>query len=84
MATHLHELWTDKELYDRMSTFARENVSDEVSTVGNALCWLFLAARLAEGSEWRPQGRWVNDLAREGAGVEYEEGEPRLPRHLST
>lgn len=84
VAKHLHELWTDADLYDRMSNFARDNVSDEVHTVGNALNWLFLASSLAGGRELRPDGRWINDLAREGAGEEYAEGEPRLPRGLST
>lgn len=67
-----------------MCKFARENVSDEVHTVGNALSWLFLASSLAGGKVLKPNGRWINDLAREGAGEEYREGEPRLPRHLST
>ncbi|KIJ23622.1 glycosyltransferase family 4 protein [Sphaerobolus stellatus SS14] len=80
VAKHLYELWTDHDLYERMSKFARENVSDEVGTVGNALCWLYLAATFARGEKLKPHGAWINDLARETAGEPYQPGEPRLPR----
>lgn len=85
VAEYLHLLLTDKERYAQMSRYAASHVSDEVSTVGNMLSWLFLADSMTrEGQEIKPDGRWVNDLAREGAGVPYEEGEPRLPRHHKT
>lgn len=80
VARHLYDLWTDGDLYARMSKFARENVSDEVGTVGNALCWLYLAATFARGEKLKPQGAWINDLARETAGEPYGPKEPRLPR----
>lgn len=80
MAEYLYRLFTDNELYDRMCAYARDHVSDEVGTVGNALCWLFLANQLAGGRMEDPDSRWVNDMAREGAGLPYEEGETRLPR----
>ena len=69
-----------------MSDFALHNVSDEVHTVGNALCWTYLASKMTgKGKDAvRPNMQWINDLAREEAGVPYEEGEPRLWRHLST
>ncbi|KXJ89655.1 family 4 glycosyltransferase [Microdochium bolleyi] len=74
------------DLWERMSKAAREGVSDEVSTAGNALCWYYLADRFvhgggAKGGEFKE--RWVNDLAREGAGVPYEKGENRLPRRFT-
>jgi len=76
----LLELWTDKELYERMSQYAGRSVSDEVGTVGNALSWFYLADKWTGGGGLKPAERWVNDLAREEAGFPYVEGENRLPR----
>ncbi|OBT54135.1 hypothetical protein VE04_06761 [Pseudogymnoascus sp. 24MN13] len=47
VAEHLFQLWTDQELYDSMSAYASTSVSDEVSTVGNLLSWLYLASKLS-------------------------------------
>lgn len=80
VAKHLHTLFTHNKTYDEMSHFAETNVSDEVSTVGNALAWLYLADRLAKGEKLEPNCAWINDMAREGADVPYQEGEVRLPR----
>jgi alpha,alpha-trehalose phosphorylase (configuration-retaining) len=82
VAQHLYDLCTDTELYDRISQAALETVSDEVTTVGNALCWLYLAAQMTVGKSVNPKGQWINDMAREEAGVPYEEGENRLKRAL--
>jgi len=66
-----------------MSKFARENLSDEVGTVGNALSWLFLADTLARGEKVEPGTRWVNDMARDGAGLPVVVArETRLKREL--
>lgn len=80
VADHLYDLWTNRELYTQMSEFARNNVSDEVGTLGNALSWLYLGSKFSKGEFIKPNGRWLNDLAREEAGQPYTEGEPRLPR----
>jgi hypothetical protein len=80
VAQHMHDLLTNTELYDRMSNYAKKAVSDEVSTVGNALSWLYLADRMSRGEKLEPHGRWINDMAREEAGFLYEKGENRLPR----
>ncbi|KAI9730768.1 MAG: hypothetical protein M1818_008048 [Claussenomyces sp. TS43310] len=80
VATHLMELWTDEALYTKMSEYASNSVSDEVGTVGNALAWFYLAAVWARGDGVVPNERWVNDLAREEAGVPYQEGENRISR----
>ena len=80
MARHLYDLWTDDLLYTRFSKYAKENVSDEVSTVGNALCWLYLAATFARGERVKPKGAWIIDLARKAAGESYDDDESRLPR----
>lgn len=76
------QLWTDDKLYEDMCSYAKVSVSDEVGTVGNALSWFYLADKWANGKGIVPQERWVNDLAREEAGIPYKEGENRLPRNL--
>lgn len=84
VANHLFELWTDEELYSRMSSYAANSVSDEVNTVGNMLSWLYLASKLSKGMSIRPNGRWINDMAREEANEPYTPGENRLKRVLTT
>uniref|UniRef100_A0A093VDU6 Trehalose phosphorylase n=1 Tax=Talaromyces marneffei PM1 TaxID=1077442 RepID=A0A093VDU6_TALMA len=59
----------DRNLYDRMSMAALTTVSDEVTTVGNALCWLYLAEQLTAHKKIKPKERWINDMAREEAGL---------------
>lgn len=83
VAGYLNFLLTDQEEYARMSRYAANHVSDEVSTVGNALAWVYLADTLTKGERIVPNSRWINDLAREGAGLPYEEGEVHLPRDES-
>ena len=80
VAKHLLELYTDEALYEQIGTYAKHNVSDEVSTVGNALSWFYLADTWANGRGVVPNERWVNDLAREEAVMPYAEGETKLPR----
>jgi glycosyltransferase involved in cell wall biosynthesis len=80
VAKHLYDLWTDEKLYKLMSSHGSKSVSDEVTTVGNALSWLYLATRLSKGEKVEPYGNWINDMAREEAGEPYELGETRLPR----
>ncbi len=80
VAGYLNNLFTNKELYEEMSAYAAMHVSDEVSTVGNALSWLYMADTLARGTKLEPDSRWINDMAREAAGLPYVEGESRLPR----
>ena len=82
VAKHLLDLWTDDNLYESMSNYAKQSVSDEVGTVGNALSWFYLADKWANGKGVVPNGTWVNDLAREEAGIPYKKGENRLPRAI--
>ncbi|KAI1651328.1 glycosyltransferase family 4 protein [Daldinia loculata] len=90
VAQHLIDLFTDQDLWDRMSLGARNGVSNEVGTVGNALCWFHLANKFYDVGV-KPDGvrtfqgncQWVNDLAREEAGRPYEKEENRLPRHFT-
>jgi len=88
VAKHLMDLFSDQDLWRKMSHAAKTGVSDEVSTVGNALCWYYLAAKLTTtelGADRKLVGnrRWINDLAREEAGFPYREGENRLPRSFT-
>jgi glycosyltransferase involved in cell wall biosynthesis len=69
VAGHLYKLWTDKDLYNRISAQAAVNVSDEVGTCGNAAAWLYLASKLSQGEKLKPNGKWINDMMREDAGV---------------
>jgi len=80
VANHLYDLWTDKDLYGRISRGASLNVSDEVGTCGNAASWLYLASKLSKGEKLKPNGRWINDMMREDAGEPYAPDEPRLKR----
>lgn len=82
VAGHLLDLWTDEELHERMSAFARRSISDEVSTVGNALSWFYLADMWVNKDGVTADGRWVNDMAREEAGIPYHRGENKLPREI--
>ncbi|THX73262.1 trehalose synthase [Aureobasidium pullulans] len=86
VAEYMYQLFIDRDLYAEMSGYAAAHVSDEVSTVGNMLSWLYLADTMTRegGKKLQTNGAWINDLAREGAGIPYEEGEPRLPRHHKT
>lgn len=84
VAKHLFELWTDPELYARISRYAANSVSDEVSTVGNTLSWLYLASKLSKGVSVRPNGCWINDMAREEANEPYLPEENKLKRLLTT
>lgn len=72
VAKYLDVLFRDTKLYEDMSLNAANSCSDEVSTVGNALCWLYLADTLARGETVRPNSAWVNDMARDGAGVPFD------------
>ncbi|GAB1211645.1 hypothetical protein ATERTT37_000769 [Aspergillus terreus] len=78
VAQHLFDLCTNDELYETMSKFALQHVCDEVSTVGNALNWLYLSATLSKGEKISPNGRWINDMARATAGKEYTADENKL------
>ncbi|KAG9318876.1 glycosyltransferase family 4 protein [Chiua virens] len=80
VAKYLYDLHTDEALYKKMSQYAATHVSDEVSTVGNAAAWMYLAVMYNRGVKIQPQGAWLNDLLREETGEPYLPGEPRLPR----
>lgn len=75
------ELMNNKVKYREMSDYAKNSVSDEVGTVGNAVAWMYLAAKLGSGEKVQGgEEKWVTDMARKEAGIPWEEGENRLPR----
>jgi glycosyltransferase involved in cell wall biosynthesis len=80
VAKYLYRLFTDQKFYVDMSDYAAKHVSDEVSTVGNALCWLYLADVLAKGKKIEPKSTWINDMARKEAELPYLCSETFLPR----
>jgi glycosyltransferase involved in cell wall biosynthesis len=82
VAKHLYHLFTDSELHSTMSEYASRHVSDEVSTVGNALAWLYLTDELSKGERLAPNGQWINDMARQKAGIPYEKDEDMLVRDV--
>jgi alpha,alpha-trehalose phosphorylase (configuration-retaining) len=91
VAQHLLKLFGDDDLWSRMSKAASTGVSDEVCTVGNALCWFYLADKFSEvGGQVngirhvKGNGQWVNDMARGEARHPYKEGENRLPRWFTS
>jgi glycosyltransferase involved in cell wall biosynthesis len=83
VARYLHCLFTDHETYNNMAHYAATHVSDEVSTVGNALAWLYLADELSRGEKMEPKHRWINDMARKAAEFPYQKDERRLFRTTS-
>lgn len=83
VAKYLDVLFGDEHKYEAMSQFAASHVSDEVGTVGNAVCWMYLANQLSKGEKLEPNGRWIWDLARDEAG-EPKGKEDWLPRDWTT
>ncbi|CAH0054617.1 unnamed protein product [Clonostachys solani] len=73
-------LFTDNKLYEKISAAAKTGLSEEVSNVGDALAWYYLASKFAADPGFKCNERWVNDMAREEAGKPYAPEENRLPR----
>lgn len=86
VARHLDVLFSDEARYQTMSHYAATHVSDEVSTVGNAVCWMYLVDKMSrKGETIEPMGRWTWDLARSAAGEPKKGGEEDwLPRGRTT
>jgi glycosyltransferase involved in cell wall biosynthesis len=81
VAYHLLQLWTDSDLYGRISSsHSSFRVSDEVSTVGQALNWFYLSSLLSQNMAPKPNGRWIHDLARESLGQVYTKEDGKLKR----
>ncbi|KAG0641035.1 hypothetical protein HOY80DRAFT_1114690 [Tuber brumale] len=80
VANHLFDLYTNEDLYVRISKHAKESVSDQVGTTGNAACGFYLAAKLDIAEGFSPDNRLIIDTVMEEAGQKYESGLPILPR----
>ena len=78
VANHLLDLWKYPKMYDEMSQYARTHVSDEVSSAGNHACWFYLASEMTKGKEVKPNGRWIDDMARGNLSADSSE---RLGKH---
>lgn len=68
VARCLHHLFTDHKAYENMARHAATHVSDDLSTVGNALAWLYLADALLQKDGIEPSHMWINDMARKASG----------------
>ena len=86
VARYLDILFSDEQRYHAMSKYAAAHVSDEVGTVGNAVCWMYLVDKMSrEQKRLEPEGRWIWDLARGKAGEPKNDGEEDwLPRNRTT
>lgn len=82
VAQHLLKLWTDKNLHHQMSSYALEHGSDEVSTVGQALNWFYLSSKLSRQEKIIPNREWIQDMARQEIGQDYNEADGRLKRSV--
>lgn len=82
VAKHLNDLLYNTKLYEQISGYAARSISDEVGTVGNALCWLYLATVMSKEEKILPNKRWINDMARDYAEEPYTAKENRLPRRI--
>jgi len=81
VSNYLYDLWMNVDgIYDKLQAHAHTRVSDEVSTVGNAACWAYLAGKLTKGEKLEPNGQWIYDMMRDAAGVPLEKEEQVLPR----
>jgi alpha,alpha-trehalose phosphorylase (configuration-retaining) len=63
VAQHLYALFTDTDLYQRMSSAAIEFVNTDYLTVSNAICWLYLALTLVNDEPQEGCYQWVKPLA---------------------
>jgi hypothetical protein len=80
VAKHLYTLFRDHGKYESMCVAAESSCSDEVSTVGNALCWLYLADTMAKGERVEPNSGWINDMARRESVAFDGKNEKRITR----
>ncbi|OGM42492.1 hypothetical protein ABOM_008338 [Aspergillus bombycis] len=68
VSQHLFHLFTDKELYARVISDAPQRLPDNLTTVGNASAWMFLASKVSRLGAFEPNGEDIDRLARQEAG----------------
>ncbi|OQO04980.1 hypothetical protein B0A48_07998 [Cryoendolithus antarcticus] len=83
VAEYMDALFGDDERYYDMGYYGRLGISDENSTVGEALCWMYLFDRMTGERKLRFEGRGVWDMAREGAGERRRRADVELPRDVA-
>ncbi|KAJ6080559.1 heat shock trehalose synthase [Penicillium canescens] len=66
MAEDLFKIWADRQLQPKLNISAPNKTWDEVTTVGNAVNWLFLASELSKGKNVEPKGEYIYQLAKRG------------------
>jgi hypothetical protein len=64
MAEDLFKIWLDSQLQPKLKLSAPNETWDEVTTVGNAVNWLFLASELTKGKKLEPNGEYIYQLAK--------------------
>jgi glycosyltransferase involved in cell wall biosynthesis len=62
VAEHLFQLFTDEELYKRMSKAASETVNPDYFAIKNCLDWLFIANELVQKGKLETDMSNINDL----------------------
>lgn len=62
VAQRLYELFTEPQVYRRMSEAAKEHVRRDYLTVPNAICWLYLAQQLTQNEPIEGHHQWVKAL----------------------
>jgi glycosyltransferase involved in cell wall biosynthesis len=67
MAEHLFKICVDGQLQQQVKLSAPNKTWDEVTTVGNAENWLFLASKLTKGENIEPNGEYIYHLAQRGS-----------------
>jgi glycosyltransferase involved in cell wall biosynthesis len=70
MAKHLFKIWVDGQLQQQVKSTAPNKIWDEITTVGNAVNWLFLASKLSKGENIEPNGEYIYHLAQQGTTKE--------------
>ncbi|OQN95323.1 hypothetical protein B0A48_18673 [Cryoendolithus antarcticus] len=82
VSEYLDILFSDEQRYYDMGFCGRLHLSDEISTVGNAVCWMYLFDRLTSQHKPNFKGGWVWDMAKEQAGEKRRGNEVELPRNV--
>ncbi|CAG8086779.1 unnamed protein product [Penicillium nalgiovense] len=66
MAEHISKVWFGGQTQQQGNSLVPNNTWDEVTTVGNAVNWLFLASELSKGDIIQPNGEYIYQLAHKG------------------
>ena len=70
VAHYFYKLIFNKKEYSRVSKNAKEKVSNDCFTVGNAIKWLFLATELIEKGKIKGNRKYVRDIIKKQKKVD--------------